>query len=138
MTRTTHGHFIQGTPFDHSPSPELSECDGPGDCAQCSQEAAAELIKIATDLQIRGQHSQKHKVKFELEHGDNPEVWPGGFSRHLTTLSCACGTQVVEHTIVDRKYADKEFMRELDRMQESAVRRMHRLHIDAATRIRGR
>lgn len=136
MTYTTHGHHIQGTPTEPFEGPRLNNCDGPGDCVLCSEEAAVELTKIVDELHIRARHGQKHQVKIVIEQGDDPELWPGGMSRHTTTLSCACGSGIIEQTIVDRAYADKDFLRELAKMQTSAVERLHRLHINAATRRR--
>ncbi|QXO14106.1 hypothetical protein SEA_ALAINAMARIE_82 [Gordonia phage AlainaMarie] len=138
MTYTTHGHHIQGTPLTSVSKDSTKEipCDGPGDCTLCSEEAADALNQVVQELRIRGRHKRKHRIDVQIEHGEDSELWPGGLSRHLTTLSCECGTQIVEQTIVDRAYADKEFMKELNELQAYAVGRLHSIHISAATRRR--
>ncbi|QEQ94384.1 hypothetical protein HWC66_gp81 [Gordonia phage Chikenjars] len=134
MAFTTHGHHIPGTLTNPPPTPSLVDCAGPNGCAVCSEEAANILEKEARIFRVKSRHGMKGRVKHHLDKPRNPDLWAGEVGTHISSVSCTCGVEIIEQTVIHANYTDEEALKQLESYQAHVLETLHRIHLDAAVR----
>ncbi|WIC89970.1 hypothetical protein SEA_HYDRUS_81 [Gordonia phage Hydrus] len=134
MAFTTHGHHIPGTTVTAPPATSLADCAGPNGCALCSEETANTLEKEARIFRVKSRHGMKGRVKHHLDKPRNPDLWAGEVATHISSVSCTCGVEIIEQTVVHADYTDEKALKELESYQANVLETLHRIHLDAAVR----
>ncbi|UVK64045.1 hypothetical protein SEA_VARDY_80 [Gordonia phage Vardy] len=134
MAFTTHGHHIPGTIVTPPPTPEIEDCLGLSGCSLCSKEASEALIKEAQKFRTKAMHGTEGVVDQWLDSPRDPSRWRNNFATHITSLSCACGVQIIEQTVIHQESTDEKFLKELEQFQSNAVQALHQMHMNAAVR----
>lgn len=134
MAFTTHGHHVPGTLTSPAPTGDLYDCAGPHGCALCSEETANVLEMEARIFRVKSKHGIKGRVKHNLDKPRNPHMWPGEVATHISSLSCMCGVEIIEQTVIHSDYTDDKSLKELESYQAHVLETLHRIHLDAAVR----